>query len=450
MALTRTDACISTRTVPFYIHRNFSLLWIGRGISNLGDAVFTTTLILWVASIIARGQSWAPLATGGIFLATGVPVLLIGPLAGVFVDRWDKRRTMVCVDILRAILIALLLLFSGSIPLPWLPAPRLPALWQLGMIYAVLFCCSTCSQFFGSSRLALIGMLVSRQDRSRAIGLLQATQGTVSIIGPALAALLLFSLGVQWALLLNALSFVVSFLTLQAIHLPGSRTPASKQASSPFLRELSEGLRFFTGNPGLLTLLLVILVSTFGGVSLTTLGVYFVTDNLHIAARYFSLLDGALGVGVVIGGLCAAVFTRRLGPAKSFALAMLTGGLSLLVFARMTILLPALLLILLFGLFLSIVNNAVNTLLLHLTPQILLGRIMAIFVPLETLTSLVSTALVGVLVSEVLRRPIMVLGISLGRIDSIYLAAGFLFCLAGLYALIKLRVLEAPPAHRPG
>jgi MFS family permease len=450
MALTKTHTLIPARKIPFYINRDFSLLWIGRAISNLGDFVFNTTLILWVASIIARGQSWAPLATSGIFLATGVPVLLVGPLAGVFVDRWDKRRTMVCVDILRALLIAFLLLLTGSIPWPWLAAHRLPVFWQLAMIYAVLFCCSTCSQFFGSSRLALIGMLVSREDRPRAIGLLQATQGTVSIIGPALAALLLFSLGVQWALILNALSFVVSFLTLQAMHLSGSEASASKQPSYAFLREWYEGLRFFTNNPGLMTLLIVILIATFGGVSLTTLGVYFVTDNLHIAARYFSLLDGALGVGVVLGGLCAALFTRRLGSAKSFALALLTGGLSLLVFARMTILLPALLLILLFGLFLSIVNSTVNTLLLHLTPQVLVGRIMAIFIPLETLTSIVSTALVSVLVSEVFQKPIAVLGISLGRIDSIYTAAGFLFFLGGLFALLKLRVLQAPPAPVPG
>lgn len=447
MALTKTHTLIPVRKTPFYINRDFSLLWIGRAVSILGDFVFTTTLILWVASIIARGQSWAPLATSGIFLATGVPVLLIGPLAGVFVDRWDKRRTMMCVDLLRALLIALLLLLTGSVP--WLAAQRLSAFWQLGIIYAVLFGCSTCSQFFGSSRLALIGMLVSREDRPRAIGLLQATQGTVSILGPALAALLLFSLGVQWALILNALSFVVSFLTLQAMRLSGSGSTASKQPSSHFLRELSEGFRFFAGNPGLVTLLLVILVSTFGGVSLTTLGVYFVTDNLHIAARYFSLLDGALGVGVVIGGLCSALLTRRAGPAKSFALALLIGGLSLLVFARMTILLPALLLILLFGLFLSIINSTVNTLLLHLTPQILVGRIMAIFIPLETLTSIVSTALVGLLVSEAFHRPIAVLGISLGRIDTIYTAAGLLFVLGGLYALSKLRVLEAPQATVP-
>lgn len=445
MEITKAHTSLSERKTPFYINRDFALFWSGQAISALGDFTFNTTLILWIASVVARGESWAPLATSSLFLAMGIPTLVIGPLAGVFVDRWDRRRVMVRVDILRALLIASLLFTTSVLPWPWLRGGSFPVLWQLGIIYAVLFCCSACSQFFNSSRLAVVGNLLPALERSRAIGLLQATQGMVSIVGPSLAALILFSLGVQWALLLNALSFVVSFLTLTAIRLPKRESTSNGERAPHFLHEFREGLSFFAGNSGLLTLLIAILIATFGGVSLTTLGVYFVTNNLHIADKYFGLLDALLGVGVVVGGFSVSRLTKRIGSARSFGWSMLVGGLILLLFARMTLLFPALVFILIFGLCLSVVNITVNTLLLHFTPQKLIGRVMAIIIPLETLASIVSTALVGFLVSTVLQgRTFMLLGLTFSSIDGVYTVAGLLFLLGGLYALVKLRALELP------
>jgi MFS family permease len=107
----------ATPTAPakkpgLFINRNFGLLWIGQTISYVGDFVFDTTLVFWIATSLVRGQSWAPLAVSGVLLAVSVPVFAVGPLAGVFVDRWDKRRTMLAMDALRAMLVFLLLLAS--------------------------------------------------------------------------------------------------------------------------------------------------------------------------------------------------------------------------------------------------------------------------------------------------------------------------------------------------
>ena len=75
-------------------NRNRRLLWLGQGVSATGDMVFTMTVLLWIATIIAKGQTWAPAAASGALIATAAPVLVVGPLAGVFVDMWDRRRTM--------------------------------------------------------------------------------------------------------------------------------------------------------------------------------------------------------------------------------------------------------------------------------------------------------------------------------------------------------------------
>jgi Transmembrane secretion effector len=78
-----------------FINRNFALLWWEQAISNVGDYAWDTALVLWVASFLVAGPSWAPLAVSGVVLAAALPQIMVGPFAGVFVDRWDKRQTMV-------------------------------------------------------------------------------------------------------------------------------------------------------------------------------------------------------------------------------------------------------------------------------------------------------------------------------------------------------------------
>jgi len=86
------------------INRNYTLLWLGGTISLIGDILFTMMLILWVGTLL-QNQSAAPLAVSGVVLAAALPALLIGPFAGVFVDRWPKQRTMRIMDALRAVLV---------------------------------------------------------------------------------------------------------------------------------------------------------------------------------------------------------------------------------------------------------------------------------------------------------------------------------------------------------
>src|SRR5437763_8151585 len=197
---------ISTKRPNLLINRNFALLWSGQIISIVGDFVFDTILILWIATLIAQGQSWAPLAVSGILLSASLPVFIIGPLAGVFVDRWDKRRTMLWMDALRAILILLLFLLAGWGPLPFFAALQLPLFWQLALLYSTVFLTSACALFFQPSLLSLLGDIVDEPYRARAAGLLQLMGSLAIVIGPSVGTLLFFKIGVQWALLLNALS----------------------------------------------------------------------------------------------------------------------------------------------------------------------------------------------------------------------------------------------------
>ena len=127
----------------FLINRNFRLLAIGQAISNMGDFVFSTTLLIWVFVLTHSAA-----AVSGVLIAQYLPVFLLGPIAGVFVDRWNRRRTMVISDVTRAF-IALLPLF---VPL----SLRLPT------IYASVFLISAFSRFFMPARSGILQVICRR------------------------------------------------------------------------------------------------------------------------------------------------------------------------------------------------------------------------------------------------------------------------------------------------
>jgi MFS family permease len=167
--------------------------------------VFMVTIMLWIATKIADGKSWAPAAVSGALMATAIPVLVVGPFAGVWVDRWDRRRTMLVADAARFLLIASLLV------LPMLKH-TISIGAQLAILYVVIAVASSFAEFFNPSRLAILGTIVPPADRTSASGRLQAMAALAQVLGPPLAAPLLTIFGVQWALIANALSFGISFL----------------------------------------------------------------------------------------------------------------------------------------------------------------------------------------------------------------------------------------------
>lgn len=413
------------------INRNFALLWGGQSISNLGDFVFDTTLVLWIAAIIAKDQPWAPLAVSGVLVATALPIFLIGPIAGVFVDRWDKRRTMLLMDAARAILIALLLIVAIGKP---------PTFWQLGSIYAIVFLASACAQFFSPARTSLIGDLVEERYRSRASGLSQTTQSLATIIGPPIAAPLLFAIGVQWALIVNSLSFVVSLLAILAVRVPASESLAAAGQHGSFLQDFSAGLRFFVSNRVLVTLLITIILVTLGSGCLDALGVFFVTENLHASAALYGFIGTAFGAGAVVGAILTSIFAQRMGEARTFWLGLIAAGIAILLLARVTSFPFGVVCFVLAGLVIAPVNVVVGPLLLHATPREFVGRVIAVINPTQALASILSISLAGALASTLLSGFHATLaGITLGPIDTIFTGTGILILLGGLYALVNLR-----------
>jgi len=446
----------STKKAGLLINRRFMLLWSGQSVSAIGDFVFETTLILWIVTRIARGQPWAPLAVSGVLLAASIPVFLVGPIAGVLVDRWDdKRLTMLLMDASRALLIFLLFLVSlvpGVIPLPFTLHGLLPIAWQLGAIYGIVFLASACAQFFNPSSLALLSDIVDEPQIARGSGMIQAAFNFAILIGPPLGALLFFAVGVQWGLLLNALSFVVSFLSISAIRAPRMVAVERSKLPASFLREFVEGIRFFGRSRVLMALGITGVLIVLGAGALNALDVFFVTQNLHAQVSLYGFLGSALGCGLIAGSVLAALFTQRIGVTRTFWLSVVGWGVVALVYARLTSFFPAVVVLFFLGVMNAVFNATAAPLIIQSTLRNFIGRVMAVFNPLFSLVGMFSVAIAGYLDSTILHSfHARLLGISLGPIDTIFTGTGILAILGGLYAMVSLRSVrlakesEEPP-----
>jgi MFS family permease len=412
------------------IDREYARLWTGQAISGIGDSVFSIALVLYVAAFIEQGQVLAPVAVSGVILAAAVPEILVGPIAGVFVDRWDKRRTMLHMNGLQAMLAALLVVAIGA---------RLPAGWKLGVIYADIALITVCYQFFNPSQYALIKDLVPDARQDQALETTQATTSLAQIFGPPLAAGLVFTLGVQWALLLDALSFVVSFLAIQGIEAPQSASSLRPGERGHFGREFLDGLRYVLGHAVLRTILISIVLTWLGFGALEALGYFFLTQNLHAPASSYGYLGATFGIGAVVGAVLVTTLGQRIGLARILWVALVTSGTFVIVLSHLTSFSLVLVAAFLFGVSATSIIVTAGPLALHGTSREFVGRVMAAINPIGRFAALISVAAGGSLVSTVLHNfHASVLGIHFGPVNSVLTGMGLLAVAGGVFARIHL------------
>jgi MFS family permease len=420
------------------VNRRFALLWVGQSISNLGDFIFTTTLALWIVTNLAHGASWAPLAVGAVVAVSALPDALVGPLSGVFVDRLDRRRLMMRMDFARAVLIAVLALFTGVLAVPALPPVHPSAAVQLAAVYLVVFLAGVCAQFFAPARLAIIQEIVPEPFRARASGLSQATSSLAMIAGPMAAAPLYFACGPGLALALNAVSFLVSFAALAPIRGTWSARPKQMQKSS-YRQDLVEGLRFFGSNRTLRVVLVTACLVMLGAGCLNALDIFFLQQNLHASTQFFGLLTGAGGCGLLLGAVLTAVYGDRFGIYHLFWLGITGAGVLVLLYARLSSLGPAVAVLFAIGLPNAAVNVVIGPIIMQATPARFLGRVAAVFHPATALASLLSAAIAGWLASTVLHGVhFSFLGMRWSDIDLLFTGTGVLILAGGLHARARL------------
>ncbi len=282
-------------------NRNYRYTWMGQVVSEIGDqfnniAVFSLAMTLTGSGLVVTG----------VMLARAVPAVTVGPLAGVLLDRFDRKLIMISSDLVRAV-----------VALGFILALVHKASWLLYLFSALLM---VASPFFTAGRSAILPTIASPEELHTANSLTQTTQWTTLTVGTFLGATVV-AIGYKWAFVFNALSFVFSAWAIWNLRPPKGKAFSSSAKDlteadvvRPW-REYREGLRYMRSVPLVLAISLLAVGWATGGGAAQILFTLFGDVVFNGGAAGIGVIWGCAGVGLLIGGAMA----NWLGPRLSFS-----------------------------------------------------------------------------------------------------------------------------------
>ncbi|GAA1340429.1 MFS transporter [Saccharothrix algeriensis] len=417
--------------LPVLVNREFTRLWFAHSASQFGDLVSDTALLLWVGVLLLGGRPQAPVVSGAMLLTATAVSLVVAPVAGVLVDRWDERRVMLCADAVRGVV-------TGLFGLALLAPPeRLGVDARLWLGFGVIVVSSAAAQFHAPARIVLLRDVVPPDRLGRASGYNQTTYAVLSICAPALAALLVFGIGMAATLLVDAATFLLSWLAVRSLRTAAPAAGGEREARDRFRDRLVGGLRAAFGSRALSGLLAAIGLAGLATSAMTALMVYFVQYNLHADGVWFGAVESALALGAVAGGLPAGRLGDRVGHWRVYGASLLALGLLVVGYARLTAVTPALLVACGIGAALGAANAVFVPLLVGLVRRSELSRVYSLVNTTSQTASLLSLVVSIGLAGSLLTRSaeISALGLRMGPIDAIFTVAGLLCVVAGCCVL---------------
>ncbi|MDF5721974.1 MAG: MFS transporter [Rhizonema sp. PD37] len=290
----------------------FILIWFGQLVSLIGSGFTNFALGIWVYQSTGKVTQFALISLFGI-----LPGILISPLAGALVDRWDRRSCMLIADAgagLSTLFIALLLY-----------ANRL----EVGHIYLAVAVSSTFSAFRWPAYSATTTLLVPKQHLARASGMVQMAEAVSRLISPMLAGLLVVTIRLQGVILIDCVTFLFSMVTLILIRFPRPKmTVENKVRKGSLLQEATYGWTYITARPGLFGLLIFFAVSNFFIGVVTVLVTPLVLA--FTSAPVLSIVLSIGGSGMLVSGLMMSVWGGPKSRVYTLLCCTLLGGLCML------------------------------------------------------------------------------------------------------------------------
>jgi MFS family permease len=408
-------------------NRNFRNLWLGQIISQMGD-YFAFLAIMVVVGGFSQDVGETTKQVSGVMIATTLPRLLFGVLAGVFVDRWDRRLTMLASDLIRP-----------AITLAMIPAFMSKDLW---LMYSLSFAMSTVGTFFNPAKGALIPKMVPSEQLTAANALSQTSMTMAFVLGPALAGATFFLLGSgnEWAaFVLDAASYLISAFAIWRIRLPkdatrpSSEAPAAGGAFARVGRELVVGIKALAFNRVMATLSVVFAVTMLGVGALNVLWVAFLKSafgytNSAELGWHFAAIDVVFFSGMVIGSVASGNFLSNRPPKDLIVWGLIVAGAGTLPLGYLPgywLVVAAMFVV---GMAVAPINTGVMTLMQIVVPNHQLGRVGGGISTISDTATLGSMALAGLLGS--------LLGIPL-----VFFIAGVMCILGGTVGFLGLPAL---------
>ena len=290
--------------VRLALDARFAAYWVAQTISLFGDRLHQVALGVLVYAITN-----SPLATGLVFLAATLPNILLGPIAGTFVDRWEHKHVLIASDLIRAVIV---------IAIPF--AAQVDVIW----VYPLVFLVTAVSLFFRPAKVALLPRIVAEDDVMAANSATWTADTLADIVGFPIAGLFIAFLGTNardlgLAFFADSATYVLSALLLVGVSVsPIARTAVPRVGSAlrKFFDELAEGWRFLRGKPALMQNTLISTLAQMSVGATLALTVVYARDALD--GRFiaypgnYAAIETAIGVGNLVGGLAVGAIGARL------------------------------------------------------------------------------------------------------------------------------------------
>ncbi len=340
-------------------HRNFQLFFSGQLISLIGT---------WMQTI---AESWlvyrltgSSLMLGTVGFASQIPVFLMAPIGGIVADRHNRHRVVIATQSSAMILAGILATLT------------LTHRVQVWHVIVLASCLGVVNAFDIPARQAFLIDMVGREDLMNAIALNSSMFNGARIIGPAIAGILVASIGEGWCFFANSVSYiaVIAGLLMMRIEQPANLA----MAGSP-LENILEGFAFARNTRPIRAILLLLGVVSFVGMPYAVLMPVFADQILHGGARGLGILMGATGIGALMGAASLAARVGVKGLGKLIAMCAGGFGLSLILFASSRIFWLSTLFLLPVGFFMMVQMASSNTLIQAMVPDQLRGRILAVY-----------------------------------------------------------------------
>ena len=339
---------------------DFFKYWTGQTISTLGTAFSSFALPLLVFQLTHSALNLA------ITTATfAVPYVLFGLFIGAWVDRVDRKRLLIVVNLaLSAVILVIpVLAFVHHLTVWW--------------VYAVQFVSSTLAVTFEQAEFTAIPSLVGQQDLVTANGRIRASYHAAQVLGPVIAGAIVSVVAVPNLLIIDSASYIIAALALVAVAVSFNRASAERRATR-LRTDIVEGLRYVIRHPVLRNISLMMMLFNFVNATPMAQEVFYAKVRLHATNFELGILFASGGVGAVLFSLLAGFLRRRLSFSTVVLGCLMASGLSLVVFSQIPWVYLAVPIWLLYYGFLSLLDINTFSLRQAIVPNELLGRILAV------------------------------------------------------------------------
>jgi MFS transporter, DHA3 family, macrolide efflux protein len=389
----------------------FAVIWTGQLFSILSSSIVSFALILWLSFETGSAQVLALSA-----LAALLPQSIIGLVAGVYIDRWDRKLTMILADSFIALCTFLLaiLFFLG-----------IAEVWH---IYVLLALRSVGSAFHMPAMQASVPLLAPTDQLTRIAGINQMLESVCNIAGPALGALFIGFMDISYILLLDVGGALIACVSLLFVHIPNPEKEENKRIGVLF--ELKDAVHTVKGIKGIIPLVSFSVLATFVLMPVAVLFPLMTLKHFSGDAFQMSVVEVAWGAGMLIGGAIMGIFALKVNKVLLINLMYIAIGLSF----YFSGILPEtgfwlfVFLTLAGGIAGSVYNASFIAVIQLQIPPAILGRIFSVYFSLAILPSMVGLVAAGAIADAI-------------GLSNMFIISGVMLCLIGLFSFCSRSML---------